>query len=185
MTYFTSDLHLGHKNIISFCKRPFADTDEMDSTLIANWNSRVTETDDIYILGDLFYRTATPPEEILRLLGGRKHLIIGNHDHTWMPKVNLAKYFEEVKDLIVLKEHGSVMTLCHYPMLSWPHSFHGGYMIFGHVHNSKLDEDGWEYIRTHERMLNAGVDINGFYPVTFEEMVRNNEAFRLSEKERE
>ena len=58
-------------------------------------------------------------------------------------------------------------------------------MIFGHVHNSKLDEDGWEHIRTHERMLNEGVDTNGFYPVAFEEMVRNNEAFRLSEKERE
>lgn len=27
-------------------------------------------------------------------------------------------------------------------------------------------------------MLNAGVDVNGFYPVTFEEMIRNNEVFK-------
>jgi calcineurin-like phosphoesterase family protein len=36
MNYYTSDLHLGHENIISICKRPFAAVEEMDEILITN-----------------------------------------------------------------------------------------------------------------------------------------------------
>ena len=38
MTFFTSDLHLGHRNIIRLCGRPFASLEEMDETLIRRWN---------------------------------------------------------------------------------------------------------------------------------------------------
>ena len=178
MIYFTSDLHLGHANIIRFCNRPFADVNEMDETIIANWKSRVRADDDVYILGDLMYRVKADPDDVLSRRPGRKHLVVGNHDYTWLSRVDTDKHFVEVEDIIVLKTGGITMTLCHYPMLSWPHSFYGSYMIYGHIHNSVQAEDGWEYIREQERMLNAGVDINGFYPVTFEEMVRNNDVFK-------
>lgn len=185
MIYFTSDLHLGHANIIRFCNRPFSDVDEMDETIIANWKSRVTDRDDVYILGDLMYRAKADPDDVLSRLPGRKHLVVGNHDHTWLSRVDIDKHFVEVKDIIVLKTGGITMTLCHYPMLSWPHSFYGSYMVYGHIHNSVQEEDDWEYIREQERMLNAGVDVNGFYPVTFEEMVRNNETFKWEQWEKE
>ena len=178
MIYFTSDLHLGHANIIRMCNRPFESVEEMDRTLIDNWNSRVTDRDDIYILGDLFYRSAIPPEERLKELKGRKHLLLGNHDYTWIRNAKLEKYFIDVRDLLVIKANGITATLCHYPMLSWPHSSYGGYMIFGHIHNSTQNADGWEYIKGHDHLLNAGVDINNFHPVSFEELVANNEAFK-------
>lgn len=56
MTYFTSNLHFGHENIIRFSNRPFSSAEEMNRTLIDNWDSRVTDRDDIYILGDMFYK---------------------------------------------------------------------------------------------------------------------------------
>ena len=46
-------------------------------------------------------------------------------------------------------------------------------MIYGHIHEN-TNMDYWSLIATNDHMLNAGVDINGFAPVTFEEMKRNN-----------
>ena len=43
------------------------------------------------------------------------------------------------------------------------------YMVFGHIHGN-TDADYWPLIQANERMLNAGVDVNRFEPVTFEEI---------------
>ena len=143
----------------------------------------VTERDDVFVLGDMFYRKKEGVEEILKKLKGRKHLIIGNHDYSWMKSIELRKYFVETETLLVLKEEGRVMTLCHYPIMSWPHMYHGSYCIFGHIHNSANNADYWPLIESNPYLLNAGVDVNNFYPVTFEELKRNNEVFK--EKARE
>lgn len=86
MIYFTSDLHLGHANIINHCKRPFSSVDEMDERLISMWNARVQPNDTVYILGDLIFRSAAAPESYLSRLRGKKHLILGNHDSAWTKK---------------------------------------------------------------------------------------------------
>ena len=44
---------------------------------------------------DLFFREAKV-EPILKALNGRKHLIVGNHDHTWMKRVEASDYFRTV-----------------------------------------------------------------------------------------
>ena len=55
MIYFTADTHFDHANIIRFCNRPFATVEEMNETLIANWNRKVHGNDTVYILGYKFY----------------------------------------------------------------------------------------------------------------------------------
>ncbi len=173
MIYFTSDLHLGHANAIKLCRRPFSCVEEMDETLIANWNERVTNGDTVYILGDLLFRNHTPTESYLDRLKGKKHLITGNHDRKWMKQVPLDKFFLSVNPMLHFSDGKHNITACHYPMMSWPCSGKGSYMVFGHIHGN-TDADYWPLIERSELMLNAGVDVNDFRPVTFGEMEENN-----------
>ena len=50
--WFTSDFHLGHFNIIRYCKRPFADTREMNAAILERLNALVKPDDVLYFLGD-------------------------------------------------------------------------------------------------------------------------------------
>lgn len=44
MTYFTSDQHFGHFNIIRLCNRPFASLAEMNATMLERWKAKVKAT---------------------------------------------------------------------------------------------------------------------------------------------
>ena len=169
MIYYTSDLHLGHANVIEMCRRPFSSVEEMDEAIIEAYNKKVHANDTVYFMGDLMFRNTCAPEEYLRRLKGKKILVLGNHDKTWIGKVDLSDYFEEVTRLAVINTGHGKATLCHFPMLD----HEGRYLIHGHIHNS-TDMPYWRYIARSERMLNAGVDINGFVPVSFEELTENN-----------
>lgn len=154
----------------------------MDETLIENWNHKVTGKDTVYILGDLIYRSQKPPEEYLRRLRGKKHLILGNHDRGWIRSCQTERFFESVNNLLYVADGKWQYTLCHYPMMSWPHIMRC-YMVFGHIHGN-TDADYWPLIQANERMLNAGVDVNHFEPVTFEEMEANNLLYKGQVKSR-
>lgn len=195
MVFFISDLHLGHKNCIPMCSRPFIDVDEMDGTLISNWNARVSDDDTVYIIGDLVWETADPLKYITRL-NGRKTLIAGNHDLKWLKKLGFARqtengvefcgyseYFNNIAQYVETTVDGISITMCHYPMLEWRASRKIGskklgYLVHGHIHNS--DDEKYTALFVLPHALNAGADINGFAPATFDELVKNNETFKLN-----
>ena len=54
-TFVTSDLHLDHTNIIKYCKRPFMNTEDMNKTLVDNWNNTISNKDTVYFLGDMSF----------------------------------------------------------------------------------------------------------------------------------
>lgn len=56
--WFASDFHLGHERIIAYCNRPFKSLEEMDSTIIHNFNERVNEEDLVIFAGDFCFRYA-------------------------------------------------------------------------------------------------------------------------------
>lgn len=185
---FTSDLHLGHKNIISTCGRNaencgqnFDTVEQMNVFLINKWNQKVKDNDEVYILGDLSFRSGVSVKTYLMQLKGRKHLIIGNHDFQWQKNItNMKDYFESVSNMEVIRLDGKIITLCHYPLLEWNGSRRAknqrtsiSWLIHGHIHNTR--DNVFEYIRDNlPCALNCGVDINGFEPVTFEELRINN-----------
>ena len=175
MVYFTADTHFGHNAIIRMCGRPFEDVNEMNRALIDSWNARVHGDDTIYIVGDMFYR-CTDVESILRRLHGRKRLILGNHDESWLKQADYGRYFISIDHYLEISDGAHALTLCHYPMVTWKHD-HRSYMIHGHIH-ANTDADFWPLLRERERALNAGVDINGYQPVTFDELIANNRCFK-------
>ena len=166
MIYFTSDLHLGHRSIISMKERPFADVDEMNRVLIANYNALVRKNDTVYILGDLSYRI--PVEEankIISELKGRKTLIVGNHDRRYDPGM-----FDEICDFKTISVAGKNFSLMHYPMLSWPKSHYGSFMLHGHIHS----DENYNLQNRSDGVLryDVGVDANQYSPVSVEQIIR-------------
>ena len=109
--FYIADTHFGHENSIRFCNRPFADVNEMNRTLIKNWNAKVTPDDDVYVLGDFAYRCATSVRNIARQLNGKKHLVVGNHDVSWMKDKGAVVEFYEVAPLLEIKDEERLVTL--------------------------------------------------------------------------
>ena len=100
MIWFISDLHLNNKNVITYEDRPFADPEEMNESLIDNWNEFVKPDDDVFVLGDFFMGKPETIHELLPRFNGKIHLIIGNHD----TKAKLAIYTEYPKKIVEMKE---------------------------------------------------------------------------------
>ena len=107
MRYFTSDTHFYHKELLGmndFAPRPFLTVEDMNETIIKNWNSVVTDTDTVYHLGDIamyFTRPAVTSHiavnDILHRLNGHIVLIKGNHDNRALFKY-LAAHNETMTD---------------------------------------------------------------------------------------
>lgn len=175
MLYFIGDTHFGHANIIRLCGRPFEDVETMDREMIRLWNARVRPEDTVWILGDLFFRHRTPAT-VLEQLKGKKRLILGNHDSSWTGKVDLTLYFEEVTRMAEISDRQRRITLCHYPLLTWD-SPGRSFMVHGHIHGN-TNADYWPLLCIRDNVLNAGVEVNGYQPVTFEELQANNRVWK-------
>ena len=179
MIFYTGDLHFGHGNVIRYDNRPFKDVDEMDRMLIELWNGRVQKNDDIYIVGDFAHKSKRTEEWYLKQLKGRKHLIIGNHDEKILHDDKLMSYFESINNIVKICDEEKNICICHYPMAEWEGFYGGHYHIYGHIHNKK--DGAYKYMAQFENALNAGCMINNYMPVTFKELVLNNQVFRGSE----
>lgn len=179
MKYYIGDLHFGHKNVLKHDERPFETVEEMDDALIKNWNSIVTNEDDVYIVGDFLYGSHHIGRDAywyLQQLKGKKHLIIGNHDNKLIKDINAKRYLESIEHIAYVKDDERDVYICHYPMAEWNGFFRGSYHVYGHIHNN-LNES-YYFMKKYDRALNAGCMINNFIPVTLDQLIINNAEFK-------
>jgi len=170
--YFTSDLHLSHRNIIKYCDRPFKDVDHMNEVIVQNWNNTVQHNDHIYVLGDVsFEKDRKKLTHTLRRLNGVKHIVWGNHDYGMKEAILAADWHDlgNLHEISVPPEanngKGQRIVLCHYAMRVWNQSHRGVWQLFGHSHNTMKDDpnllscdvgvDCWNYTPVSMRQLNA------------------------------
>lgn len=97
-TWFISDTHFGHKNILEFEKeaRPFSCLEDMHEVMIDRWNSVVRNNDIVYHLGDFAFGRHNI--SIAERLKGKKKLIMGNHDS--YPASDYLKYFDKLYGVV-------------------------------------------------------------------------------------
>lgn len=171
--YYISDLHLGHYNIIRLCSRPFLSVEEMDETIINNWNKVVKDTDNVYIGGDFCYKSCKDPVEYLKRLNGHKHLIVGNHDKSLLKNPAARRYFESIKDIMNITDGDKRIVLCHYPMVEWDGFFRNSIHLFGHIHNNTSNAT-YDIVKNIPNCYNIGADVLDFTPRTLEEIIKAN-----------
>lgn len=138
MKFFTSDEHYGHRRIIDFCKRPFADIYEMREFLISQHNMRVAKGDLTVHAGDMFWRTMSVDEaiDILNQLNGQHILVLGNHDELVEENERLRSKFVKVVERLYLNKTAFApkMVIDHYAGRVWRGSHNGTYQLYGHSH---------------------------------------------------
>jgi len=160
-----SDTHFGHANILNFKDndgrptRPFSSVEEMNETMVENWNSVVRPNDNVYHLGDVFFGSKDSFKELWPRLNGRKTLILGNHDNAYFlsgkyeRKTKKGKTIEEkyFRDILLFKQFGRFI-LSHTPL--HPSTFQERHRcgrenminIHGHIHQNPSPEGPYKCV---------------------------------------
>ena len=167
MDYVTSDLHFGHKNIMSYCPKTrgqYKDVDHMNSDMIKMWNKLVLPEDHTYILGDVSFASVQQTTSILHSLNGTKTLVIGNHDRKFLKHQEFLDCFVLVKDYLMISHNKIGVALFHYPIAEWDCAHKGAVHLHGHCHGSI---SGLEQYRCKD----VGFDATGKIVVPLENIV--------------
>ena len=184
--FFTSDMHLYHKNVLYFDHRNFDSVEEMNKELIERWNRKVSPEDVVYVLGDMFWKTGNDQSpEILKNLNGQIVLIKGNHD-TFIKNEKAKALLKEVKDyddICVTLEDGTQRRciLSHFFIPFYNAHHYGAIHLHGHSH---VSDEALEELRFAEKMnekgikneiYNVGCMYWNYEPVTLDEILADKE----------
>jgi calcineurin-like phosphoesterase family protein len=142
--FWTSDLHMYHRNVNLYCKRPWTTehefktgfildetVDRMNAAIVERWNATVGPDDLVFLLGD-FSLAFRPVELFGPKLNGNIILTWGNHDRCHpmhmtkkkgkdyrTPGLYLKNGFkrvcEEVEMVLPLKGENTVVRMGHFP----------------------------------------------------------------------
>lgn len=151
--WVVSDPHLYHVKVSSI--RGFSSPDAFNSVFVSDWIEKVGPKDQVWILGDLtgggYVEEAL---NILQVLPGEKHMIIGNHDGCFPGHRNshraLKKYYRvfESVQLHASRSIGGIRVLVsHFPYsgdhtetsrhMEWRLRDHGIPLVHGHTHSKE------------------------------------------------
>ncbi len=165
--FFTADTHFHHANIIKYCNRPFKSVEEMDDTLINNWNDKIKSGDTVYHLGDFSFTEARP---YFHRLNGNIHFIRGNHDKQaeGFYRDAIAKdqvTFVSFKDVNTVVYNGQEIFMSHYAHRVWNKSHRGVWHLYGHSHGTLPDDPN-------ALSFDCGVDCHNYTPLSFDDVKR-------------
>ncbi len=162
--FFISDSHFDHGNILRFTDfegklirgSRFSSIEEMNETIIQNWNSVVKPQDHVYHMGDVTFR----PNMFARIacrLNGHKRLLVGNHDD--VKNLELSKWFEKIMLWRMFKDEN--FTATHVPLPKDQFRYKVKYNLHGHTHQELIDDPAY---------INNCVEHTNYFPRSLEEI---------------
>lgn len=133
-TFFCSDHHLGHKNILEYEKehRPFETVEEMREVIIDRHNTVVKPKDTVYFLGDFAFGKANIA--YAARFNGKKRLVMGNHDA--YPTAEYLKYFDKLYGVLYWEQ----CILSHNPVHPDGLGSRWFLNVHGHLHSRKVQK---------------------------------------------
>ena len=191
---FTSDLHLGHANIMKYCGRTIFMTrddkekykyyltvseeeqrkfivskesvNNMNEGLIKRWNERVKNEDTIIFIGDFCFKNSQNRGEGENIKAS-----------SWQDRLNgniiFIKGNHDRNNTVKTRIHSLVLNIDkHYiNLVHNPIRVDVNYSLnlVGHVHNSwlcKRIKQGFSFTDA----FNVGCDMHNFYPITYDEI---------------
>ena len=185
-TWFISDLHFGHSNILAYCQdtRPFASTElvealenkrnnngkipqelyaELDHALEAQnkyivdrINDFVKPNDTLWVLGDLVYGRKQDIKYAKDIVCKNKRLVLGNHDVLPVAEY-LSVGFSKIYGMVRHKE----FILTHAPV--HPQQLEERYVanIHGHLHTFDVADN---------RYINVNMDRTNCTPISLQQI---------------
>ena len=190
--HITADLHLGHGNIIRYCKRYFCTTNEEkslieqnikfkvnrdtinyhDSYILDKINKQVAHDDVLIIAGDYcfgreLYNTAKYYRE--RIVCKNIFLVYGNHDEEC-----IDDFFSYSNNLLRIKVNGIKFLISHSAFAIWEDMHKGCINLYGHSHTTA--EKGLDKLFPERRSGDVGIDnakliLGEYRPFTFDEII--------------
>ena len=155
--FFFSDPHLGHTNILKYCRRPFSTVEEMNQTIIDNCNKVAGKDDIIYCMGDFAFGKGSYEliPSFLKQIKAKVILIVGSHD----PKDIRTKDYGFYKVLDAGYRYSPKIILSHEPF----DIESGEINIHGHIHNLLVTGRG--------RHINVSVEHINYTPVPYPDII--------------
>lgn len=157
--YITSDTWFGRPQILQIANRQFNNIEEMNSTLIKNWNNKVKKNDVVFHLGNFAWDPVTA-RKVLKKLNGKIYFLKGSHDGALLEVIDDFPNAQLLKNSIMeLKDFDTI--ICHYPLSVWNGKGSGTIHIHGHtVFDHKTD-------LTVENRFNICTDFWGYSPINY------------------
>lgn len=167
--FFTSDTHFGQGRTFELSRRPFVDINEMDFTLISNWNKNVTMNDIVVHAGDFIdpSKISSRLKSILSILNFKElHWVLGNYDRA---------HIEDIKNVVSeinrpihihLDNFKFIDGSTSYVVVHEPNDFeidaaNDDIILFGHIHGrSFAKRNGFD----------IGCDYHGYSPISLEQV---------------
>lgn len=173
--FMTSDLHLCHDREFLYKPRGFDCIEDMNTAIVERWNAVVAPEDTVYVLGDIMLNDNDEGIRLFKMLNGKIHIILGNHDTAVREDLYcFCWHVVEISYATVIKYGKLRFYLSHYPTITTnldeAHFSEHLLNLYGHTHQKT------NFFNDNPFMYHVGMDSHDCTPVDLDTIIEEMKA---------